>query len=188
MKRVLLGLIIAAGAAGCGGDATGAGREPDEYTGCGTDETWRTFSDQEPVGTKDDTQAPVVTAPAKGTTVSAAAVLLMTWQQDPNDPGALDGDVPTDPNSCPEFNRGAIMPMHLPPISGNAYDLQFTVDGTVAWRVITTLQQWQPAQATLDGWKGKTVSLQMWRMSVLRNDVKAGPFTTTEPFTFSVGP
>ncbi|HSN31813.1 MAG TPA: hypothetical protein VLU41_03945, partial [Ideonella sp.] len=55
---LLAGLAIA----GCGGSNTG--REPDEYTGCGTDETWRAFEDTEPTATVDDTAAPLVTMPA----------------------------------------------------------------------------------------------------------------------------
>jgi hypothetical protein len=187
MKTILwmsaLGMIAVAG---CGG--TTAGREPDEYTGCGSDETWRTFEDQERTGMADDTQAPLVTAPAAGATVPSSSQLKLTWQQDPNDVGAPDGDVPHDANSCPEYNTGSLSTLHLPPISGDAYDLQFTVDGKVAWRVITTLQEWGAPDATLAGWKGKTVSLKLWRMSVLRNDLKQGPYVQATPFTFSVGP
>jgi hypothetical protein len=77
--------------------------------------------------------------------------------------------------------------MHLPPISGNAYDLQFTVGGNVVWRVVTTLQEWGPTDATWAAWKGKTVSLKIWRMNLLRNDVKNGPFVSPQPFVFTVG-
>ena len=180
---VLMGAILLAG---CGGGNTG--REPDEYQGCGTDETWRTFEDQEPLGTTGDAQAPLMTMPAAGAMVPSSSQLVLKWQPDPNDVGAPDGDVPHDANSCPEYNTGSLQTLHLPPISGDAYDLQFTVDGKVAWRVITTLQEWGAPDATLAGWKGKTVSLKMWRMSVLRNDVKEGPFVGTAPFSFSVAP
>ena len=185
MKTIAcLALLVAA--AGCGG-STGS-REPDEYTGCGSDENWRAFDDQEPSATKDDAQAPLVTMPAAGATVALADKVKLTWQQDANDVGAPDGDVPHDANACPEYNTGSLQTLHLPPISGDAYDLQFTVDGKVAWRVITTIQEWGAPDATLAGWKGKTVSLKMWRMSVLRNDVKQGPFVASAPFTFTVGP
>ena len=175
--------------AGCSGTT---GREPDEYTGCATDETWRTFEDQEPSSTMSDAQAPLVTAPAAGATVPSSSQLKITWQQDPNDVGTPDGDVPymgpSCTNCCPEFNTGALSTLHLPPISGDAYDLKFTVDGKVAWRVITTLQEWAAPDATLAGWKGKAVSLKIWRMSVLRNDLKQGPFVVATPFAFSVTP
>ncbi len=183
---VLLGLIAMSG---CTNGTTG--REPDEYTGCGTDETWRTFEDQEPLSTVSDTMAPLVSMPAAGAMVPSSSQLVLTWQPDPNDVGAPDGDVPHDPNSCPEYNTGSLgmlQPLHLPPISGDAYDLQFSVGGKVVWRVFTTLQEWGAADATIAGWKGKMVSLKMWRMSVLRNDLKEGPFVGTAPFTFSVTP
>jgi hypothetical protein len=188
MKTVLWIALVAI--AGCG--TTTAGREPDEYTGCGGDETWRTFQDQEPTATVADAMAPVVTMPAAGASVSASSSLVVAWQQDANDVGMVGGDVPHDGpacnNCCPEYNTGALTTLHLPPISGNAYDLQLTVDGKVAWRVITTLQEWGAPPATLATWKGKTVTLKIWRMSVLRNDLKDGPFVAATPFSFNVTP
>jgi hypothetical protein len=179
---ILLGAILIGG---CSGSAH---REPDEYTGCGSDETWRTFEDQEPLATVSDAMAPLVTSPGAGATVTSVRPLIVRWQPDPADVGAPDGDVPHDANSCPEYNTGSLQTLHLPPISGDAYDLQFTVDGRVAWRVITTLQEWGAADATLAGWNGKTVSLKIWRMSVLRNDLKEGPYIASSPLTFSVSP
>jgi hypothetical protein len=188
MKTVLCFAFIAL--AGCGNSSTG--REPDEYTGCGTDETWRTFQDQEPTATVVDSMAPQVTMPASGASVSASAQLVVQWQQDPNDVGAPVGDVPHDGpacnNCCPEYNTGSLTTLHLPPISGSAYDLQLIVDGQVAWRVITTLQEWGVPPATLSSWKGKTVTLKIWRMAVLRNDIKDGPYIAAAPLTFSVTP
>ena len=178
--------IVLLGAVWIAGCSNGnVGREPDEYTGCATDETWRTFQDQEPLATVGDDMAPLVTMPAAGATAPSSSQLVITWQQDPNDVGSPDGDVPT---TCEGFNPGTLQTQHLPPISGDAYDLQFTVDGKVAYRVISTLQKWVAPDATLAGWKGKAVSLKMWRMSVLRNDVKEGPFVGTAPFGFSVAP
>ena len=187
MKTIAMLAWLAA--AGCGG-AT-ASREPDEYTGCGSDANWRAFDDQEPSSTVADATGPNVIMPAAGTTVPASPQPKFAWQQDPNDPGQPDGDVPymgpgcTD--CCPQFNTGALTTLHLPPISGDVYDLQLTVDGKVAWRVVTTLQEWGPSDTLWASWKGKTVSLQIWRMSVLRNDLKQGPYVATQPFVFTVG-
>jgi hypothetical protein len=188
MKTYLLAALLMS-TIGCGGSA--GNREPDEYTGCGSDETWRTFEDQEHLATTADATAPSVTSPAAGATVPFADKVKLTWQQDPNDPGQADGNVPyMGPGCnqcCPQFNTGSLSTLHLPPISGDVYDLQFTIDGSEVWRVITSLQEWGPSDALWAGWKGKTVSLRIWRMSVLTNDVKAGPFVATTPFTFSVG-
>jgi hypothetical protein len=184
----LLTFLIAA--AGCTNSTTG--REPDEYTGCGTDETWRTFQDQEPTAMVSDAMAPQITMPAAGASVSASSSVVLAWQQDPADPGMVGGDVPHDGpacvSCCPEYNTGSLTTLHLPPISGSAYDLQLSVDGKVAWRVITTLQEWGVPAATLSSWAGKTVTLKIWRMAVLRNDIKNGPYLATAPFTFSVTP
>jgi hypothetical protein len=115
----------------------------------------------------------------------------VTWSQDPADTGMPTGDVihdgPMCNDCCPQWNGGALATLHLPPISGDAYDLQFSVGGSIAWRVITTLQEWTPPDGTWASWKGKTVSLRIWRMNLLRNDVKMGPYVATQPFQFSVG-
>jgi hypothetical protein len=167
---------------GCHGST--AKREPDEYTGCGKDENWRTFDDQEGSSTVADATAPLITQPMPGATVASSPKVTVAWQQDQTNVGAIKGDV--DP-SCPQWNTGALGPLHLPPISGSVYDLQFSIGTSVVWRVITTLQEWTPTDATWAGWKGKTLSLKIWRMAVLRDDVKQGPFVGTQPFTFSEG-
>jgi len=184
-------ILLALCASACGPAGT-TGREPDEYTGCASDEHWRTFDDQEPTATVDDTQAPPLTAPAAGATLPAASAPMLTWRQSMSDSGQPDGDVPhvIGPgcdNCCPQYNTGAITTLHLPASSGNLYDLQFTIDGQIAHRVLTSLQAWKPKDETWAGWRGKTVTLEIWRMSVLRNDPKAGPFVATTPFTFTVG-
>src|SRR5262245_14305318 len=140
MKTIALalGLLVLAG---CNNHTSNTGREPDEYLGCGTDESWRTFADLEPMAMVDDARAPLITAPAAGATVPLAQPVHLTWQQDANDVGAPAGDVTCTP-AASVAGPGALSPLHEPPISGNVYDLQLTVDGSVAWRVITTLQQW----------------------------------------------
>lgn len=183
--------LFALGALVAGCNSASGTREPDEYTGCATDEHWRTFDDQEPHATVDDTLAPAFTAPAAGAVVPLATKPTVTWTQDANDPGMPTGDVPymDGPGCtmcCPQFNTGAIMTQHLPAISGDVYDLQFRVGGSVVYRVITTLQEWMPPDATWASWKGKTIALQIWRLDVLHNDVKQGPFTPSTPLTFVV--
>jgi hypothetical protein len=191
MKILSLALLMVLGSvAGCSGGGSSGNREPDEYTGCGSDENWRTFEDQEKTATVSDQSGPFVTSPSAGASVPSSTKVKLTWQQDPNDPGQPDGDVPyMGPGCnqcCPQFNTGSLSTLHLPPISGDVYDLQFSIGATEVWRVVTTLQEWGPSDALWATWTGKTVSLKMWRMAVLTNDVKSGPFVATQPFTFSV--
>jgi hypothetical protein len=182
----------------CASAAPGQTREPDEYTGCGSDEHWITFDDQEGSGQVmvDDQMAPVFSSPQAGATIPYAAKPVFAWSQDPINPGNTTGpgagDVtymtgPGCNNCCPEFNIGALTTLHLPAISGDLYDLQFLVGGGVSHRVITTLQEWTPPASTWSCWRGQSVGLKIVRMTVLSNSVKAGPFTPSHPFAFSVG-
>jgi hypothetical protein len=187
MRVLVLCLLV-----GCGG-TTAASREPDEYTGCGTDESWRAFDDNEAQAVVADATAPSLIMPQNGATLSAATKTKFAWTQDPNDPGDPGGDVPhvEGPgctSCCPQYNLGQLSTLHLPPISGNAYDLRFFVDGQESHRVITTLQEWLAPDATWASWKNKTVTLKIYRADLLRNDVKQGPYVAATPFTFKIGP
>jgi hypothetical protein len=187
MTRLTLLLVLVAG---CGGGVTH--RAADEYTGCGGDEQYRLLEDAEPTATVDDTQAPQLTQPADGSSVSGSTKPIVKWNQDPNDPGKPDGDVPyiDGPGCnacCPQFSMGGLTTLHLPPESGDIYDLHFTVDGNYLWRLVTTLQEWTPTDALWPQLKGHKVSVQIWRMAILTNDPKDGPFVATQPFTFTVG-
>jgi hypothetical protein len=169
-------------------------REPDEYIGCATDENWLTFDDHEPSATVSDSLSPQVTMPQAGATVPFAQKVVIAWNQDANDPGMSLGDVthtgPGCNNCCPEWNTGALTVMHLPAISGNVYDLQFSTGGSVTHRVVTTIQEWTPTDALWASWRGQAVSLKIYRMTVIANDVRpgvGGPFVGTQPFTFRVG-
>ena len=191
MRPLLLTLALLAG---CGDRPHGLLREPDEYTGCSSDEQWLTLDDQEPLAVVSDSSAAQITSPAAGATLPAASRPMFTWKRAASDPGAPVGDVPHDGpacnNCCPQWNTGAITTLHLPPISGNVYDLQFSFDGDVQYRVVTTIQAWSPDDATWALFRGKSVSLKIWRMTVLRNDVPqgGGPFVATTPFLFVVTP
>jgi hypothetical protein len=177
--------------AGCGGGVTH--RTPDEYTGCGGDEQFRLLEDGEPTATVDDTKAPQLTQPADGASVSGSVKPILKWNQDANDPGQPDGDVPYMDGvggcnaCCPQFSMGGLTTLHLPVESGNIYDVHFTVDGNYLWRLVTTLQEWTPTDALWPQLKGHKVSLQIWRMAILANSPKEGPYVATQPFTFTVG-
>jgi len=171
----------------------GTGREPDEYTGCAADEQWRLFDDEDKNAVADATQAPILVTPATTTTRAADAPPVFSWTRaGTSNPGATLGDVPHENgpdcnNCCPQWNGGALGTLHLPPISGTVYDLQFLVDGKVAWRALTTLQEYKPTAAA---WAaitaGASFDLKIVRIVVLRNDAKEGPFVAPTPTRFTV--
>jgi hypothetical protein len=183
MKRLGLCALLLVG---CGGSPTH--REPDEYTGCGTDEHWQTFEDNEPLATVASGTGPTLTAPAAGATVPSSTKPVLRWNQDPGDPGMNTGDVIFGPvcNGCCEPKMGALTALHEPPVSGDVYDLQFTVGGNYLWRVVTTLQEWTPTDALWAQMKGKSVSVKIYRMSLLVNQLKQGPYVAPMPSTFTV--
>jgi hypothetical protein len=189
MTRVLTALCFLA--VGCTNNPTH--RQMDEHTGCGEDEQYRLLEDGEAAAVTDDAQAPQMTEPANGSTVPFSPKVIVRWNQSASSPGQPDGDVPyldgvNGCNACcPQFTPGSLTTLHLPPESGDIYDLQFTVDGSYVWRLVTTLQEWTPTDDLWAKWKGKHVSVRIYRMSILENNPKSGPFTSTQPFTFSVG-
>jgi hypothetical protein len=188
VKRALIGLVFLA--AGCN-NATH--REMDEHTGCGEDEQYRLLEDGEATVVIDDAQAPQMTDPADGATVPFSPKVIVRWNQSPSSPGQNDGDVPYMNgvngcnDCCPQFTPGALSTLHEPPESGDIYDLQFTVNGSYVWRLITTLQEWTPTDDLWATWQGKHVSLKIYRMAILQNNPKSGPFVAMQPFTFTVG-
>jgi hypothetical protein len=186
MKRALLLLVFG----GCGGGITH--RLVDEYTGCGGDEQYRLLEDAEATATVDDTRAPQMTQPTPGSSVPFSPKVIVKWNQDPSDPGKPDGDVlyidgPGCMACCPQWNMGALTALHLPPESGNIYDVHFTVDGNYVWRLVTTMQEWTPTDDLWAKWKGKSVSLKIWRMAIITNNPKEGPLVAAQPYSFSVG-
>jgi hypothetical protein len=187
MRHLLIASLLLVG---CGNGATHV--EPNEYTGCGTDEHWMTFDDNEALATVGSPMAPTLTQPVSGATVPSTPKVILQWNQDPNDPGMSDGDVahvtgPGCNDCCPQYNIGALTALHEPAVSGDIYDLQFSIGGSIVWRVVTTLQEWTPTDTVWAQWKGKTVSVKIYRMTVLVNQLKQGPFVAARPFTFTVG-
>jgi hypothetical protein len=183
MKTTTTFLLAAALAAGC--QAQPPQREPDEYGGCATDENWRTFDDKETTHlvTTDDNQAPqYVTPAASGMSFPAAAAPTFAWNLTPTLPGKPTGDAVC--MACPTC--GPLLPAHLPPVSGDVFDLQISTGGAVVYRVVTTIQTWSPPAAVWSGWSGKQLSLHTVRMTLSVNDVTEGPFQGSSPLSFSV--
>lgn len=182
----------------CSSAGSGVLREPDEYIGCASDEHWRTFDDQEKFAVVADATAPYLTDPSPNLSFAATQKPIFRWQQSPTSVGMPTGDVPNDAASCPDWNTGGLVNLHLPPITGNVYDMQFSTSGQVVYRVLTTLQAWVAPDTSntsmIDTWalfSGQSVSLVIYRMELVKNDLRpdtaAGPFVATMPFQFSVG-
>lgn len=107
----------------------------------------------------------------------------VSWQPTPTIAGKPLGDA-----SCTECPAcGLLTTDHLPPVSGDVYDLQFTVAGQVVWRIIYTSQSWTPPDPLWASWQGKTVTLRALRMQVSVNDWRDGPYQATKPIAFTVG-
>lgn len=163
----------------------GVGREPDEYLGCATDELWPVFDANEALalGSPDATTAPKLTEPTLTTALPATAPRFV-WGKQPSAQPVLDGDVPT---TCHQFTRGAITTQHLEPVSGTVYQLRLFAEGaTVDYRVLTTLEQWQPPAALWERLRGSSRRIEIMRMPVVNNQRTAGPFVSPEQVSFMV--
>src|SRR5690242_8709236 len=100
MRNLLLITALLSGyGAGCGGSASMTLREPDDYQGCATDESWRTFAEQErgSMVKSDDASAASFTTPAaSGMTLPGAQAPTFAWQISSTIAGRMNGDA-----SCP---------------------------------------------------------------------------------------
>ena len=168
--------------AGCGGGEgqAGIGREPDEYVGCSTDESWVSFDEASNIVS--DTEAPAFTAPATSGTTLTNVASDFAWKVTPTIAGTAAGD---SARTCEQWNTG-FATLHLPPVSGTLYDLQLSVGGEVKHRVITTLQKWKASDGVWASFAGQTVTASLRRMTVLQNHRKEGPFIGSASFSFSV--
>lgn len=180
MKRELFFSIGIALAAGCGGDP---GTQEPNYEGCATDENWSTFDDYESTARikMDAGQVPKWLTPTMGMMVSASSPPTFTWQPNASTAGMQDGDV-----TCPQFQPASLhvlssglKPLHEPPVSGTVYDLHFSVDGSDAYRVLTTQQRAGVAASLWSSWSGKTITVTLYEAKMLRNDVVEGPYVAS---------
>jgi len=178
MRSLLLIALVQLAA--CGGGATIARREPDEYAGCATDENWPLFDENPDI--VDDTQAPLVTSPHDGASVPGTPVDV-DWQVTPSDVGDEAGDIAT---SCAQWSTGYTT-LHLPPVSGTIYDLQLVAGGQIRHRVLTSLQKWTASEATWKQLAGETVSLHVTRIDVSGGDLQDGPYAPSSSPTLTIG-
>jgi hypothetical protein len=86
--------------------------------------------------------------------------------------------------ACPSC--GVLQAQHEPPVSGDVYDLQFSSDGVLRWRVLTTLQSYQFSEQAWGVLKGKKVALRITRMQLKENDIVDGPAQPKQPISFTI--
>lgn len=178
----LLSLLL--GVAGC--HEHGTGPEP-AFEGCASDENWVTFDDYISTGrTKTDAPlVPVWLEPAASATPPSSTPPAFRFQPSQTVPGSTNGDA-----SCPQFSpqrRRGFVALHLPPVSGTVFDVHFAVDGTDAYRVLTTKQSTGVPTAVWKGWAGKRVVVSLYKARLLNNEVAEGPFRAA-PLELTVGP
>ena len=160
-----------------------AGRPPDAFEGCATDENSATFDDYGARTTLDAQRAPRWLEPAPAAMLPAATVTALRWQPTPTDAGRPSGNASC-PERCPTCR---LQPEHLPPVSGNVYDLHVYAAGVEIYRVVTTLQSFTAEAGVWASWAGKDLSVDIVGTALLRNEVQGGPYRT-EALRFSVKP
>lgn len=162
---------------------TPAGRPPDALEGCATDENSATFDDYAARVTLDAGRAPRWLEPSPGAALPAAAPAVLRWQPTPTDAGRPNGTASC-PDRCPTCR---LAPEHLPPVSGNAYDLHVLAGGVEVYRVVTTLQSFTAQASVWSDWAGRDLAVDIVGTALLRNEVAEGPFRT-EALRFRVVP
>lgn len=158
-------------------------RPPDATEGCATDENAEAFTDYLASGRvmSDAARAPRWLEPAPGSTLAAAMPATLRWQPSPTDAGRPNGTASC-PDRCPTCR---LSPEHLPPVSGNVFELRFSAGGAEVYRVMTSLQSFTPDAAVWATWAGQGLTVDLVGAALLRNEVAAGPFRT-ETLRFSV--
>lgn len=170
----------------CACHGPGDGVEP-SYEGCASDENWSLMDDHIRTSriNSDVQTAPQLLEPAEGATLSGGTPAMFRFQPSSSLAGNANGDA-----SCPQFQPsrfGGVRPLHLPPVSGTVFDLQLTVDGTVAHRVLTTRQAAAVPASKWSSWAGKRVSATLYRARMLQNEIVEGPYRA-QPREFQLTP
>lgn len=174
-RSMLATLSLAAALLGLSACKGGSGIEP-AYEGCVTDENTVTMDDYIATNrVKTDAQsAPQWIEPAAGTTLPSSSPASFRFQPSAASPGSPNGDA-----TCPQFQpsaRGGLTVLHLPAVSGTIFDLHFSVDGAVAYRVLTTRQSASVPASTWASWAGKRVSITLYSARMLKNEIVEGPY------------
>lgn len=142
------------------------------YEGCATDENLATLDDYiktNRVGS-DAAKSPSWVQPATGGGALPSSTVF-AWLPTATAMGNSNGDA-----SCPQFQPTSLGPRHLPAVSGTVFDVHFAVGGVEQYRLLTTRQQTQLPAMRWQALAGQQVSVQLYSVKLLRNDVVEGPF------------
>jgi hypothetical protein len=217
MKRSALILIVAL--AGCGGGGSGTPEADEFFYDCNsmakpstltvfaTDESFTEFINKEVANgfTKDDAQAPKLTSPASGGTISAATPPQFSF--------TVGGSASREARTIEMASRPLAVPLwrrvvhflgdtvegtayaHCPQVNGQNYLFRVTPEGNdkkVLYTALLSVTSFTPAadrwSKALSGMSGKAVNLTLASAVYSGGNITNGPFVATAPIRFTVGP
>jgi hypothetical protein len=162
-----------------------------------TDESFRAIADKESAGavTVSDAEAATVQSPAPGGSLSATtppAFMLRTPT------AAL---VPAGPNGCPpprprwwqRLDPIGVAHAHCPGVTGDNMLVRLTPAGSTrpVYTALVSVPSFTPGadrwRTAMVGRKGQTLNVTVLRVGLQGGRVTIGPFTTSQPASFTVG-
>jgi hypothetical protein len=216
MTRLALPLTLLVLASACHKDSTEEEANADEYFyQCGdskrpasltvfaTDEVYREFLDRVAATgfMKSDAQAPQLTTPAPGGTLSIAAPPAFTFTAGMT---LRTKDAAPQPGRPPRRSRWAWVKdaftlerkawAHCPNVTGTVYLLQLTAEGQKdpAYQALASVVSFTPDATVwkdkMQGLSGKKVTLTLARGVFSMGHLELGPFIPEKDITFTVGP
>jgi hypothetical protein len=216
MKRSALILTVAL--AGCGSSGSGT-PEADEFfydcesmakpstlTTFATDESFTEFINKEVANgfTKDDAQAPKLTSPASGGTISAATPPQFSFTVGGSASREARPIHLASPVRPPFWRRVArflgdtiegTAYAHCPQVNGQNYLFRVTPEGNdkkVLYTALLSVTSFTPSadrwSKALSGMSGKAVTLTLASAVYSGGNITNGPFVATAPLRFTVGP
>jgi hypothetical protein len=170
-----------------------------------TDEAFVEFVNKEAANglTKDDAQAPKLTSPAAGGTISAATPPMFTFMNMPTArldarPGRRTGPCPVRRSRWAAarafFSLEGTAYAHCPAVSGENFLFRLTKEGDSKplYTALLSVTSFTPSAAkwnkALAGRSGQTVTLTLARAVLSKGTITNGPFVPATAIKFTVGP
>lgn len=169
------------------------------YGGEATDEAWRAMVDAKSKAAVSD-QAVTLVSPTEGQSYSTTGETPPTWQWTSPIASWVPGSAPSVPASLPARPRegrsvlawlgNLVLPSaeaHLPPFTGDLYQVQVTVPGRKCpVELLTSNLEWTLDAATWDTLRGavdQDVSIQVLSAYLVENRLREGPYKLATPRT-----